>query len=288
MPFSLPQLTMADEKPSLLTIPTETRLMIYDHLIKCTGTVTIFPQYDLAHHVDKQTIRLLHINRQIRLEVQEFFYQNQRFEFRSSQALRKFIQTIGPYNASIVRHVGFGSHMCRKAIDLFTVEVANALRDFLKSAERLILTDPSHGFFEKLSYTTADVKPGVKLLALAAASPKLAAVQVYLQRKGFYGGTEIHFVPKEVQGPEVEDDTGRVKIYRRWPGVYARDTGFTTNTMIELPSKEEMDAAVKTGIEARQSKRKPTPSKVKKRAKRRARSETARRTVDAQMASSLL
>lgn len=159
MPFSFPQLTMADEKPSLLTISTETRLMIYDHLIKCTGTVTIFPQYDLAHHVDKQTIRLLHINRQIRLEVQV---------------------------------------------------------------------------------------------------------------------------------PEVEDDTGRVKIYRRWPGVYARDTGFTTNTMIELPSKEEMDAAVKTGIEARQSKRKPTPSKVKKRAKRRARSETARRTVDAQMASSLL
>ncbi|KAK5094178.1 hypothetical protein LTR70_004250 [Exophiala xenobiotica] len=135
-----------EEKASLLTLSTEIRFMIYDHIVVGKGTVSVFSQHDIASEVDTTTVYLLHVNKLIRSEVQEFFYKSQTFEFRSAPALNKLAKKIGHYHASIIKNIKLGDWLCRKKLPNFTNNITPAFRHSLRGIEKLTISDPSVGY----------------------------------------------------------------------------------------------------------------------------------------------
>lgn len=213
-----------DERPSLMTLSTEIRFMIYDYIVKGTGTVSVFSQHDIAREVDKSTVHLLHVNRLIRIEVQEFFYKSQTFEFRSAPALNKFVKKIGPYHASIIKKVRLGDWLCRRKLANFINDLTPAFRDSLKGVEHLTIPNPTEHFQVYSSSPDGKVcfdlnkphfverfckphwlSPGLKTHAILCISEKLASGRLYLKKRGYESC--LLFVPKDVKYPQaVEED----------------------------------------------------------------------------------
>lgn len=150
--FKLYQITNMEfqsppSRASILTLPIETRFMIYDYILKFTGSLVVFSQYELVKNVDKQTTHLLHVNRLIRAEVQEYFYKQQQFQFRSVPAIKKFLDKIGPYYTSIIKKVQIGSWLAQRR------EFDNEIRPLLRrltSLDQLAIVAPAPGFVTKV------------------------------------------------------------------------------------------------------------------------------------------
>ncbi|KAK5942860.1 hypothetical protein PMZ80_005426 [Knufia obscura] len=193
-----------DEVASLMSLSTEIRFMIYDYIVKCTGVVEIYSQHDIAKEVDTQTVHMLHVNRRMRCEVQEFFYKSQTFEFKSAPAVNKFVKKIGPYHASIIKNVQLGEWLCRRKIENFVGDITPAFQDGLTGVECLTISQPSTSFsnrrpdtqqvtaavrptFLEYSYgksgRTDDIRrsPGLKSFAVLCASHTLACGKLYIR-----------------------------------------------------------------------------------------------------------
>lgn len=133
---------------SILTLPIETRFMIYDLILTFTGSLVVFSQYELIKNVDKQTMKLLHVNRLIRTEVHEYFYKNQKFQFRSFPAMNKFLDKIGPYYSSIIKKVEIGSWLAQRA--QFAEQIRPLLQK-LTGIDQFAIIAPAHGFVTHVS-----------------------------------------------------------------------------------------------------------------------------------------
>lgn len=126
---------------SFLDLPAEVRLMIYDSIVVCTGTVTIYARYAIGRNVSRETLSLLHINQLIRSEVEDFFYMNQEFTFRSIPAIANFIDGLGPRRAALVRHIKFDTWLCQRFALQFDEKMRDMLRQ-LRGVERVAIEDP--------------------------------------------------------------------------------------------------------------------------------------------------
>lgn len=183
--------------PSFLALPAEVRLAIYEHLMKCTGVITIWKDYDIAKEVDKTTISLLHVNRSIRQEVQETFYTRQTFQFRSFAAIDNFLLKIGKHHASLIKSIEIGAWMTRerevgRKRNRFQRGMVNVLQ-WLAGVERLRILDASNGFREPSNQMYV---PGHNTVAMLRASPRLARGKIYI-----VGLRELHFVPPGTARP---------------------------------------------------------------------------------------
>lgn len=189
------EFSQTQEKPTLLTLPIETRFMIYDSLVAYTGTLVVFAHYELTRNVDRQTIDLLHVNRLIRSEVQDFFYKNQKFQFRSFRAMENFLDKIGPYHTSLIRNLELGSWLAQRST--FADQITLLLKR-LAGVDHLTILAPAHGFVTDWS---GDAELGEKALAILRASKKLAAGRLYLAWNLPHSPAAIRFVPKSVKCP---------------------------------------------------------------------------------------
>lgn len=174
-------------QPTLLGVPSEVRFMIYKYLTEFTGVITIFSRYDIASEVDRQTIDLLHVCSVIRREVQDAFYKNQTFGFRSYQAIRIFCKSVSPYHLSIIRNIELGTQLSRRRIDFFKLEVCDILQRHLTGVERLTIHDPNLSYLTRFVSTVGvdDYDQGykhrasAKVHALRAISANLASANLY-------------------------------------------------------------------------------------------------------------
>jgi len=188
------------EKASLTGIPAETRFQIYDYLVKIKGTLTVFAQYELTKEVDVQTVKLMHVNRLLRSEVQDFFYENQNFQFRSTPAIDNFLERIGRYHASIIKNVEMTEYMSRR---LSGEQMTNILQ-WLTGLERLTLINPRTDYLyvdEQHAYQT-----GEKTDILLCASKKLAAGRIFVNRPApceYSNLLKLLFVPTHVEYSKV-------------------------------------------------------------------------------------
>ena len=206
--------------------------MIYDYIVKGTGTITIFSEYEFSRQVDKTTVHLLHVNRLIRYEVQEFFYKSQTFDFRSAQAVNKFLKKIGPWHASLIRNVQLGPWLCGRKIENFVGEIMPVFQSGLTGVDRLSISSPpitiiSLGARRKARYQRTEVpstflllhyevkdmvhhtklQPGLKTYAILCASQQLASGKIYLKQQSIDPENELLFVPRDVEYPaEVIED----------------------------------------------------------------------------------
>lgn len=190
-------------KASLLTLPIESRFMIYDLVINPTGTLVIFAQYELSKCVDAETIRLLHVNRLIRAEIHEYFYKNQNFEFRSFPAMERFLDSIGTYYASIIRNVVIGSWLAQRAN--FAEKFA-PLVEKLTGIERLTILPPAHGFVTDWS---DQAEMGDKAIAVINASERLRAGKFHLAWVDFHGRGVMQFTAPNIQEPWKDESAFR-------------------------------------------------------------------------------
>jgi len=221
-----------EEKPSFQTLSPEIRCMIYSYIVKGTGKISVFSQHNISKEVDATTVHLLHVNRLIRCEVQEFFYKSQTFEFRSASAVNKFLETIGPWHASLIRNVQLGPWLCARKIKNFVGDITPAFQNGLTGVERLSIPypldphisfrvvgrmrarssevpnaflrqklDAAHGSF------TSRLQPGLKTYAILCASQQLASGKIYLKLQSIKPTEELLFVPSSVEYPaEVTED----------------------------------------------------------------------------------
>jgi len=260
------------EEATLLTLSPELRFMVYDYLIIGKGTVSVFSQHDIASEVDTTTINLLHVNRLIRREVQEFFYKSQTFEFRSAPALNKFAKNIGHYHTSIVKNIQLGDWLCRRKLQNFTNDITPAFQNFLSGVENLTIADPSVGRFchrsldDLTSYShranfverfldSPKLRPGLKTYAILCASERLAAGRTYLESDPI-ADTCLLFVPKDVNCPSTVEE-----VNPRWAmlnELYLQDTPpglplpynphrkilYTTCRELTIPDTAAMKAAL--------------------------------------------
>lgn len=123
--------------------------MIYDHVLAFTGSLVVFAQYEFTQNVDQQTMDLLHVNRKIRHEVQEYFYRNQHFQFRSFPAIENFLDKIGPYYCSIIKNVLIGSWLARRGG--FGDQMAPLLKR-LTGIDQFAIIAPASGFVNSVSH----------------------------------------------------------------------------------------------------------------------------------------
>ena len=273
-PFGPDTMTI-EEKASLLTLSTEIRFMIYDHIVVGKGTVSVFSQHDIASEVDTTTVHLLHVNKLIRSEVQEFFYKSQTFEFRSAPALNKFAKKIGHYHASIIKNIKLGDWLCRKKLPNFT-NITPAFRHSLRGIEKLTISDPSVGYacHDSLDELPLDpsrahflehfrdlgkLGPGLKTYAVLCASEKLASGKVYL-KTDWDVETHLLFVPIDVDfPPKVEEVNPQWVLFNQqnvqypppgwphgWPLPYNpyEKTICTKFQELAIPSVAAMEAAL--------------------------------------------
>lgn len=184
------------EMPYLLILPTETRCAIYEQIIQFTGTVSMFSQYELFRNVDKPTIRLLHVCRLIRAEVQDYFYQNQTFEFRSAPAMTKFIHKIGAYHAGNIKKVELGDWFSRRSITEFLEQIDSEYGS-LKALQYLTVPDPYMRYHGRI--VGGRWLPGSKTVAILNASTTLAAGRVYARTDSgtFKSDFALVFVPED-------------------------------------------------------------------------------------------
>lgn len=203
-------------KASLLTLPIETRFMIYDLIINPTGTLVVFAQYELSKCVDRETIHLLHVNRIIRAEIHEYFYKNQNFEFRSFPAMEKFLDSIGTYYASIIKNVVIGSWLAQRAT--FAEKIA-PLVEKLTGIERLTILAPAHGFVTDWS---DQAEMGDKAIAVYNASERLRAGKFHLAWVDFHGRGVMQFIAPNIQDPWKDESAFRrlimgILVYGHYP-----------------------------------------------------------------------
>lgn len=117
-------------KMSFLCLPAEIRIMIYDLLIESTGTVTNFAQYAIGRNVSKQTLCLLHLNQLIRSEVQDFFYANQEFSFRSPSAVENFVRHVGARRVALIKKITIDQWLSARFYAQFNRDFMDVLRTF--------------------------------------------------------------------------------------------------------------------------------------------------------------
>lgn len=183
----------------LLEVPAEVRLNIYRFLIDIKGTLTVYAGYEIAKEVDTQTVKLMHVNRLIRGEVQEFFYKNQRFEFRSTSAIDNFLERIGRQNASLIRQVQFADWMCAR---LKPEHIVNLL-GWLTGVDHLVLMGMTHSRNRYVIYKSAEDKYTVSnnALTIMCSSAKLAKGKVWISSnvaRWYTPASWVLFLPKDV------------------------------------------------------------------------------------------
>lgn len=115
---------------SFLDLPTEIRLMIYALLIESKGTVTIYANHAIGKNVSRTTLCLLHINRLIRSDVEDFFYTNQAFTFRSLSAVRNFVNDVGSRRVAMVREITIDEWLASRFYTQYDSDVQEMLRQF--------------------------------------------------------------------------------------------------------------------------------------------------------------
>lgn len=202
------------EKASLIGIPAETRFQIYDYLVKIKGTLTLFARYEITKEVDTQTVKLMHVNRLLRSEVQDFFYKNQNFQFRSTPAINNFLERIGRYHASIIKNIEMTEFMSQR---LSGEQMTNLLQ-WLPGLERLTLINPRTGYLyvdEQHTYQT-----GEKTDILLCASEKLAAGRIFVDKPApcaYSSLLKMLFVPAHVEYSTVVPHVCR-NLYAHLPG----------------------------------------------------------------------
>lgn len=197
-----------EERPSLLTLPAETRCLMYEHLVEFTGIVSIFSQYEFAENLSRQTIDLLHICQLIRAEVEDYFYANQTFELRSAAALDSFVGKIGPYHASTIRHLQIGTWLSSRAVQGF-VHIVDPDTGPFKSLERLTLPYPGRKYLKRV-WDPIQVRQahaaGPAIVELCKASKFVAGLKIYYKEANmlFRRGDlpKLQFVPKSETLPE--------------------------------------------------------------------------------------
>lgn len=214
---------------TFLSMPREIRFLIYDHLIKCTGVLEIFAQYDIAKKVDQDTISLMHACRTTRTEVQDHFYKHQAFRFASSQAFDKFLSQIGPYHTSLITNVHIGPNLSRKVLDNLVIETIAVLRNRITSLERLTIERPQYGYIRSTypdGLNGSEVlRPGPKTQAILSACPQLARGNIVKKLVGpSYDEDDedapdqefLLFVPKDEKFPaQHKNQVGHV----HWPDI---------------------------------------------------------------------
>ena len=273
-----------ERKPSLETLSTEIRFMIYDYIVKGTGTIVIFSEYEFARQVDKTTVHLLHVNRLIRYEVQEFFYKSQTFDFRSAPAINKFLKKIGPWHASLIRNVQLGPWLCGRKIENFVGDITPAFQSGLTGVERLSISNPpitpisfragrkARGqrsdvpcTFLQCQYEVKDkiphtrLQPALKTYAILCASQQLASGKIYLKQQVIDPMDELLFVPRDVEYPaEVTEDnplwaryelTKKYSPYAMYLGSNPHDKTHTIHFRnVAMPEMSVMQAALASAL----------------------------------------
>lgn len=201
---------------SLLSIPREMRFLIYGSVVRCTGVLQIYAQYDIADQVNQDTIALMHVCDNIRTEVQDYFYKNQAFRFASSQAIGKFLDKIGPYHTSLITNVHIGPHLSRRLLGNFVTETLDVLRERITGLERLTIEKPQYDYIVHISPNRngapAVLRPGPKTKAILSACPRLAKGNIIkklvlssLDEEDENGQEFLLFVPKDEKFPAIHD-----------------------------------------------------------------------------------
>lgn len=126
---------------SFLSLPPEIRLHIYSLVIECSGVVTIFARHAIGKNVSKQTLCLLHLNQLIRSEVEDFFYANQEFSFRSMTAIESFVCDIGTRRIALIRKITFDQWLCSRFYAQFNTKIMEMLRTF-SGLEEVMIEEP--------------------------------------------------------------------------------------------------------------------------------------------------
>lgn len=128
-------------KASLLNLPPEIRAMIYSYFTPYIGTITIYTNYSFSKDIDSQSLILLHVNRLIRSEIEDFFYANQEFSFRSVTAAQKFIEGIGDRRAALIRKIQFESWFTDRFASILGHGFMSTLQK-LRNVERVVFREP--------------------------------------------------------------------------------------------------------------------------------------------------
>ncbi|KAJ9655829.1 hypothetical protein H2198_005366 [Neophaeococcomyces mojaviensis] len=254
---------MDTDKAFLLTVPTEIRCEVYKFLIDIKGTLAIYSQYEIAQQVDSQTLTLMHVNHLLREEVQEYFYKEQKFQFRSTSAVHNFIKRIGRYHASIIKNIEFTQWMCRR----LTGEAIATIFEQLVGIEQLTVINPL--WYSWIKTRNGDVVTGDMTDVILRSSEKLAAGKIFLKHRNRRcwddDERELLFVSKHVVYPpsmplkhingdqqaevtltdntiEYQEILSPDKIVIGRPGLNASTTeeDATANTITHIPSEQEV------------------------------------------------
>lgn len=201
------------DKPSFQALPVEIRFMVYKNLVQDLGAINVFANHKIEKEMDKTVAALTKVNNRIKAEVEDCFYKNQTFQFRSIKGMDAFMYKIRRHHASLIKSIEIGPHLSRQT--QFTREMVKWLA-CLPSLERLTILDANGPLWTILRpkdggypYRTASHST----CRLLCASKRLASGKLYAD----FASLNVWFLPQGAKVPEARKDWEKWAPHRR-PG----------------------------------------------------------------------